>query len=278
MHATCTAEGHRQAPPLLVPNSSEVPVLPEVVRPVCHSLLARLLRLTFDSDEDAFRVVAEYVQPLPLLLSTVREAMCHISDPGQQEHLANVVLCVEDGCIFEHHQGPSPVAARPVFQPDLCAFPARVARPTELVLCNCAPCETWLAFLGAPVTLRPFQMGSLTQAALAEATALFAVFDDAPLAASPIWDAPAASLCLLRKHASWCLQLLQHVELAIKLAYSGRAVFLGFRGVSFQALGFLSSWLVECGAIANRQTPEAFGLFHLEFSCQRRVRSGLKPS
>ena len=172
-------------------------MVPADFQPVCHELLDLLLGTTFQSDEDALKAVSDFVQPLPLLMDTVRAAIGRSTDPEQQEFLSNVVLCVDDGCIFEAHHRLSAYRARQPFKPALTAFPQKMDKQPSWVLCNSAPSDVWMAACGVGAALHHCSLDSLSREDIVSAPALFLVVDEAPLRAEPFWQIPSATHALV---------------------------------------------------------------------------------
>ena len=276
LEVVCNAESHVLAPPL----GPDEPVhLPEVPSPICHELLDSLLTGSFCSDEEVLDCVSDCIQPLPLLLDTIKQAILFTSDPVLGEFLANVVLCVEDGCVFEHHQGDAAHRKARSFQPLLKPFPSSVCHDVVTVTCNTLPDANWLNALGlSTLPLRWFNLRTATRDELLEARALYVLVDEPPLRADLLWQPPAAAIGPLNQHRQWCFRTLQLLECATKLAYLGRAVFIRWTEVFPEELGSLTPWLAECGATAGTWEPASSLLFHHEFVCKRRIRLGSKPA
>ena len=276
LEATCTAVSHALAPPLHPAEPVHVPAAP---LPICHELLNVLLTSTFSNDEEVLESVSECIQPLPQVLDTVKEAAKRTPDPALGEFLANVMLCVEDGCVFEQHQGITAGLRSQTFQPNLKHFPSSISLDIQTVTCNTTPDAAWLQTLGGgALQLHSLSLRKATRAELLEARALFVSVDRPPLQAVPFWQLPAASLSLLNQHRQWCFSVLQLLECATRLAYAGGAVFIRWNDALPEDFGSLVSWLAECGATSGPWSPTSSLLFHHEFVCKRRIRPGSKPA
>ena len=181
------------------------------------------------------------------VLRIVRRVMETAEDDSKREALADVLLCVEDGCVFEKHQGAMDRMHSKTFQPILVDFRKQAVTDGGFVVCNVAPPVEWLDMWNlSGFSQCWFKTEDQVSKLTTTAAALMARLDEPPLHASPFWIPPDVTPFLIRKHKIWCARSLWRVD---ELAHC--------------LWGHL-----------QRRSPRSEGLFHCELMCKRCIRPG----
>ena len=262
--AWASEEGHAQAPacrpaaPIVVPTAG-----PDI----CHGLLQQLCSSEYDTDEAALRLAVNHVQPLPVLLETVRHALDRDLDAGKLDALRSLQECLVDGCLFDRHRTSVPVSRKGSFLPDLVPFPGLTLGNVGGAYVNHCDALCWCERAGiCDGSVSPTRCYDVRAEELLAASGLFCVVERPPLPAKPFWTPPSARIKLLRGHLRWCDMACLLLSCASQLAYSGRPSALCFEGCDAGSFGCLKEWFEHCGASATVGRRSSTFSFHLEFN------------
>ena len=217
----------------------------EPVPTVPGEVFQSILQLPLDDPACLERHVRLLVEPFPAIVAALEELG---TDPQHRP----VALAVRDSIVADAHgmveQIRSRVSEQGQHVPLITLLPDCDALASGEVMTFGTPNSTWARMFSLnPATFCTCKSLKELGEAACEAGFLWCSFPAPPIQSSCVWEPGSATLRQSRRHQDWCFQVLRLWTQAIKAAYRGTIVGLGFDGVSAAGLGWLFDFSLQAG-------------------------------